>query len=119
MFMRFRGGGVGHKSTRAYTKMFERENDVPANSMDVNEPEEAFDFPAENIENYDPSPDLILAQDDDEYDYDNAEPYIDLEEEGDEGDGVQDDKSEDDLGPEDGEGVDGNDLTDEGDYDVL
>jgi hypothetical protein len=119
MFMRFRGGAIGHKSTQAYTKMFEEENDAPANCMDVIDTEEAFDIQAEKIDAYDPSPDQILTQDDDEYDYDNAEPCIELDEEGEEGDEWQDDDFEDDLGPEDGEAPDENDLCEEGDYDIL
>jgi hypothetical protein len=114
--MRFRGGGIGHKSTHAATMMFEEENDVPASNVDACAPEEQCEAEADEHGVYDPSPDQVLAHDDDAYDYDNAEPCVDEEEEN-EGDANEQD-DEDDLGPEDGEGIEAEDPT-EGVYGRL
>ena len=117
MFMRFRGGGIGHKSTHAATTMFEEENDVPPNKMDACEMEEPYEAEANENGVYDPSPDEVLAQDDDAYDYDNAEPCQDEGEESGWDDDEDDD--EDDLGPEDGEGIEAEDPSNQGVYGRL
>ncbi|KAJ3925142.1 MAG: hypothetical protein NXY57DRAFT_949196 [Lentinula lateritia] len=38
MFMRFRGGGVGHKSTLDATRIFETQNDIPLSDKDIRTP---------------------------------------------------------------------------------
>ncbi|KAJ3925316.1 MAG: hypothetical protein NXY57DRAFT_89260 [Lentinula lateritia] len=38
MFMRFRGGGVGHKSTLDATHIFETQNDIPLSDKDIRTP---------------------------------------------------------------------------------
>jgi hypothetical protein len=105
MFMRFRGGGVGHRSTRVYTDIFLRdkhpvdvsiEENAPDEEMEVDEPEDGDQA----------SPELGESMDEIEDEED---------EEDEEGDPSKHEATEDALGPEDGEDAD----EEEGEYDYA
>lgn len=112
MFMRFRGGGVGHKTTRHASDMFlndrhpldlkRQQAEDPDSSEDEDmEIELPCEAPAGNEDQ--------IAEEDDAYGYTDLNTQgTDEEEEEDQQDEEGEDECGDDdaLGPEDGEGVD-------------
>ena len=118
MFMRFRGGGVGHKTTRHASNMFLNDRDP----LDLKRREDVFEDPDSN-EDEDVGSEIhgeAIAQNGDEdqiaeeetdYGYTNLNAQgMDDDEDGEEYDqnGEEEDGcgGDDALGPEDGEGVD-------------
>src|SRR6266436_2254144 len=112
MFMRFRGGGIGHKGIRAVQhKLAEASDDQSGISLDS------------DVEMWDHSVEYGAAAGiEDEMDEDNEDEindygynYDDNRTEDGEGEEEEDNFGEDDLGAEDGEGP--ADIAEEDDYD--
>lgn len=98
MFMRFRGGGVGHKSTRDATEILETQNDVPISKVDTTEDDDWDEI--EMVEAPGVGNDRQSDSEDEEVE------DVGVAEGEDEGESDADDQ----LGAEDGEGVDDEDL---------
>jgi hypothetical protein len=120
MFMRFRGGGIGHKGIRAaQRKLAEDSNDQSGTSdMDV-EMEDNGDSVAHSMAT------AAVGQEDgeesdgenDDYGYNYDDNRTEYGEGDEEEDHDEDNFGEDDLGAEDGEGP--ADIAEENDYDYL
>jgi len=116
MFMRFRGGGIGHKGIRAAQRKLAEDSDDQSgpNDMDV-EMEDNSEVAATAAVGKEDGEDSEDEIDDYGYNYDdNRTEYGEGDEEEDHN---EDNFGEDDLGAEDGEGP--ADIAEENDYDYL
>jgi hypothetical protein len=98
LMMRFRGGGVGHKSTRQATDFFKKDrhtSDVQKRSEPASDIEEEID---EQIE------ELAVGDEEDDYGYQLGEEQYS------EGDKSEDELEDGDFGPEDDGGVVDSDM---------
>jgi hypothetical protein len=104
--MRFRGGGVGHKSTREATNFFKKDRDC----LDVEVMLDIDDVAIELDGDDEPENDEIVDEDtvnqQEEDDYGYTKEYSDKDGDGD-GEGAQDEEvdTDEDLGPEDDGGA--------------
>ena len=101
--MRFRGGGVGHKSTRQATDFFKKDRhtlDVRNSSSDIVEDlEEMEDL--EESENMESSLESDITDQEEDYGYQFGEDWSDSEEEKSSEDSDDSEFGDGDLGPED------------------
>jgi hypothetical protein len=103
LMMRFRGGGVGHKSTQEASNFFKKDRD----RLDVTERNEQIDDDEEEDSDMD-----LEEHHDDEVDEDEEDDFGYMREESDDsedeadGDLGEDGLGDDDFGPEDDGGVD-------------
>jgi len=122
MFMRFRGGAVGHKGMRDWDDILQREGHIPEDSDDEAEEDiqmtdhadEEFDVDDEDIAGEDEADESDDEEDeDDDDDGDDDDEDEDEDDEDDEDDILRDDE-EDKIIAEDGEELDDNILMEEG-----
>lgn len=95
LVMRFRGGGVGHKSTRQATDFFKKDRD----RLDMTRPNVSYD---EDVDEEDSE----VFSEEEHVDEDEEEDFGYVRDESDESEGELAEAQDDEFGPEDDGGTD-------------